>query len=148
MTELELSGQAYRVGKLDAMRQFHVSRRIAPIIPTLAPVFVKIAQDGSVTKDVSIVLHLLEPFGQALSDMSDEASEYVMSTCLSVVQRRTMQNTWAPVWSAQAKSCMFDDMDLSVLMQLALRVITDSLGPFIAGLLTSQQAAPEAQTAG
>ncbi|WP_175777636.1 phage tail assembly chaperone [Burkholderia anthina] len=40
-TEIELSGKRYQIGKLNAMQQFHVSRRIAPIIPSMIPVLMK-----------------------------------------------------------------------------------------------------------
>lgn len=143
MTEFEISGKQYRVGKLDAFKQFHVSRRIAPIIPTLVPVFLKISKDGSVTKDLAGIAELLVPFADGIAAMSDVDSEYVIGTCLSAVQRQSMTN-WTPVWSQSARAAMFEDMDLGVIMQIVLRVIQDSLGPFIQGLLTSQMSSPAA----
>jgi hypothetical protein len=134
--EIELNGYTYRIGKLNAMDQFHVSRRIAPIIPTLIPVFLKLAQGGGLTGNLSALGDALQPFAEGISTMSDEASEFVLSTCLSVVHRQTGQ-TWAPVWSRQHKASMFEDMDLSVLLNLAIRVIKDSMEPFIRGLVTS-----------
>ncbi|WP_241301001.1 phage tail assembly chaperone [Burkholderia cenocepacia] len=40
-TEVQLNGTRYVLGKLSAMQQFHVSRRIAPIIPPMIPVLMK-----------------------------------------------------------------------------------------------------------
>ncbi|OXJ20254.1 phage tail assembly chaperone [Burkholderia sp. AU6039] len=40
-TEVQLNGARYAIGKLSAMQQFHVSRRIAPIIPPMIPVLMK-----------------------------------------------------------------------------------------------------------
>ncbi|CAG9196745.1 phage tail assembly chaperone [Burkholderia vietnamiensis] len=40
-TEVQLNGVRYAIGKLNAMQQFHVSRRIAPIIPPMIPVLMK-----------------------------------------------------------------------------------------------------------
>lgn len=40
-TEIQLNGVRYAIGKLSAMQQFHVSRRIAPIIPPMIPVLMK-----------------------------------------------------------------------------------------------------------
>lgn len=134
--EIELNGNTYRIGKLNAMDQFHVSRRIAPIIPTLIPVFLKLAQGGGLTGNLTALGDALLPFAEGISSMSDEASEFVLATCLSVVHRQT-GTTWAPVWSKAAKATMFDDIDLSVLLNLAIRVIKDSLEPFIRGLVTS-----------
>lgn len=41
VTEIQLNGGRYVIGKLNAMQQFHVSRRIAPIIPPMVPVLMK-----------------------------------------------------------------------------------------------------------
>lgn len=136
MIEINLGGQAYRINKLDAMRQFHVSRKLGPIVPTLVPVFLQMARDGGV-KDFGASAALLQPFADALAGMSDADAEYVLATCLSVVRRQTTAETWAPVWSDKSKVCMFDDMDLGTMVQLTLEVVKDSLGPFIRGLLTS-----------
>ncbi|MGN5479524.1 phage tail assembly chaperone [Cupriavidus basilensis] len=38
-TELDLNGSRYSIGRLSAMQQFHVSRRVAPILPALIHVF-------------------------------------------------------------------------------------------------------------
>ncbi len=138
MVEFEINGQKYRAGKMDAFKQFHVSRRIAPIIPTLIPVFVKLSQDGSLLSDFAGLADVLAPFADGLSNLSDEASEYVIASCLSVVQREQGKN-WAAVWSTSGNVCMFDDMDLSVMIQIVIRVIQESLGPFIRGLLISPE---------
>lgn len=142
MMEFMIGDKNFVAGKLDAFKQLHVSRRIAPIIPTLVPIFVKLAKDGSM-KDLSGLAELLTPFAEGLAGMSDESSEYVISTCLSVVKRQAAGGNWSPVWSQSAKACMFDDMDLGDLIQICVKVIQDSLGPFIRGLLTSQMGSPE-----
>lgn len=140
MIEFELQGQTYRIGKLDAFKQWHVSRRIAPIVPTLIPIFMEISK-GS--KDIPSISELLQPLADCLAGMSDEQSEYVIATCLSVAQRKSGSN-WAAVWNKGANACMFDDMDLSVIIQIVIKVVQDSLGPFIQGLLMSQQGSPMA----
>lgn len=141
MKEFELSGQSYRVGKLDAFKQFHLSRRIAPIIPTLIPVFVKVMRDGGIGEDLLGLVEVITPFTEGLASMPDEAAEYVLTVCLSACQRQTGQ-TWAPVWSQAANACMFDDMDIAQMMQIVAHVVQDSLGSFISGFLTGQQAKP------
>lgn len=142
MMEFTIGDKNFRAGKLDAFKQLHVSRRVAPIIPTLVPVFIKLAKDGAM-KDLSGLAELFAPFAEGLAGMSDEASEYVISTCLSVVKRQAEGGNWTPVWNQGAKACMFDDMDLGDLIQICVKVIQDSLGPFIRGLLTSQMGSPE-----
>ena len=136
MVEFEEGGNAYRVGKLNAFQQFHLSRRVAPLVPKLVPLVVKMAREGGLKDDIAGTAELMQPFADALGGMADADAEYILSTCLSVVQRDT-GGTWAAVWNAQARSCMFDDIDLGLMFRLSFRVLQDSLGPFIRGLLTS-----------
>lgn len=135
--EFTIGEKQFRAGKLDAFKQLHVSRRIAPIIPPLIPIFVKVAKDGDLTKDIEGFAAVLEPFAEGLAGMSDADTEYVFGTCLSVVKRQVGTN-WTPVWNAQANVCMFDDIDLGEMIQIVIKVVQDSLGNFINGLLTSQ----------
>ena len=75
----------------------------------------------------------MTPFVNALADMPDEAAEYVIAACMGVVSRQ-QANGWRPVWSGG--SSLFDDMDMGVIGPLVVRVITESLGPFLRGLFT------------
>ena len=135
--EFEIAGQRYRAEKLDAFKQLHVSRKIAPIIPKLLPMFMKFAGNADALRDdLDGLAEAFEPLAQALADMPDADCEYVFGACFSVVFRY-QQNGWTTIWVPSVKSLMFDDIDLGVMFQLASRVIMDSLGPFIRGLLAN-----------
>jgi hypothetical protein len=165
-TEIELNGHRYQVGRLSAMQQFHVSRRIAPIIPPMVPVVMMFyagleqgknesasetpneAAPRRALKLVESIAPVLQPFADALASLKDDDAEYVFGTCLSVVERQH-QNGWAKVWSAAHKTSMFDDLGLETTLPLVVRVIATNLGNFIGGLLTSQASSPgAANTAG
>ncbi|MBU9534717.1 hypothetical protein KTE49_30240 [Burkholderia multivorans] len=153
-TEIELNGTRYAIGKLSAMQQFHVSRRIAPIIPPMIPVLLQFYEEMDKTEKVSAdekqgvlalvtsVAPVLQPFADALAGLKDEDAEYVFGTCLSVVERWQGAG-WAKVWSVAHKTSMFDDIGIDVMLPLVVRVVVANLGPFISGLLTSQ-ASPSA----
>ncbi|MBR8655956.1 hypothetical protein KDH83_21840 [Achromobacter sp. Marseille-Q0513] len=146
--EIDLNGHRYSIGKLSAKQQFHMSRRIAPIVPTLIPVFVRLAAGGKrISEDPGGMADVLQPLADGLAAMKDEDAEYVLDTCMQAVQRK-QEHGWANVWSASQRVPMFQDIDLAVMLPLALRVITENLGPFIQGLLTSQTGSPEATQAG
>ncbi|MCA8073211.1 phage tail assembly chaperone [Burkholderia vietnamiensis] len=181
-TEIQLNGVRYVIGKLNAMQQFHVSRRIAPIIPPMIPVLMKFyaeleqadvareqarknaalaalaegveapeAAGAGVTADrsrellsmVDAIAPVLQPFADALAGLKDEDAEYVFGTCLSVVER-WQSTSWAKVWNFGHKTAMFDDIGIDVMLPLVVRVVVANLGPFIAGLLTSQASSPAA----
>ena len=102
--------------------------------------FLKVQQmEGKLKDSIGAIAELLQPFADGIAALPDASAEYIISTCLSVVRRRQGDH-WAPVWSVQANGVMFDDInDIGSIMPLVLRVIQDNLGPFISGLLTSQQ---------
>lgn len=146
MVEITLSGNQYRIGKLNTFNQLHLSRKLAPLVPELVPAFVKIqkvlapaeGQDAPVIglDQVADIASLLGPFTDALAGLSDEDTEYITSLCMSVVQRQSGA-TWAAVWNASAKTFMFQDIELDTMLLLQVRVIQANLGNFIRGLLTS-----------
>ncbi|MCA8480239.1 hypothetical protein LGN35_20050 [Burkholderia multivorans] len=154
-TEIELNGTRYAIGKLSAMQQFHVSRRIAPIIPPMIPVLLQFYEEMDKTEKVSAdekqgvlalvtsVAPVLQPFADALAGLKDEDAEYVFGTCLSVVERWQGAG-WAKVWNFTHKTSMFDDIGIDVMLPLVVRVVVANLGPFISGLLTSQASSPAA----
>lgn len=147
--EIQLGGNAYSIGRLTAKQQFHVSRRIAPIIPPLIPVFMKLAKTtggaagaiGALTGDLDGFGQALQPFADALAAMNDADADYVMDNCLTAVQRQ-QPTGWARVMSPEQKTLMFQDMDMAVILPLVVQVIVANLGPFIQGLLTSQASSP------
>lgn len=140
MIEFDIGDKQYRADKLNAFQQFHVSRKIAPLVPALIPVFLSVTRmKGGLAANLPSIADALQLFADGLAALPDEAAEYVISTCLSVVRRRQGDN-WAAVWSGSAKAMMFDDInDMGTILPIVYRVIEHNLGPFIQGLLTSQQ---------
>lgn len=146
MAEFELGENTYRIGRLDAFRQFHLSRKIAPLIPTLIPAFLTLrntSREGAAASDLGSMAEAFAPFAEGIANMSDEAAEFILGSCLSVVQRKH-GSAWMPVWSAQNKTCMFDDIDLAQMVQISVRVMEGSLGPFLRGLLANPTTAESA----
>jgi hypothetical protein len=118
--EFEIKGQQYRSGKLDAFKQFHVSRRLAPVLSGMASLAESPQTDFT---------ELLQPVAEAIAHMPDSDCDYILQTCLSVVQRQ-QGNAWANVYAPNTKALMFDDVDLSTMLQIAVKVIQDNLAGF------------------
>ncbi|MGN4188688.1 phage tail assembly chaperone [Burkholderia gladioli] len=145
-TEIELGGQRYQIGRMSAMQQFHVSRRIATVLPPLIRAYLSMgASDKPLTKNLALLATSIEPVMEALSQLKDDDAEYVVGSCLAVVERQHM-NGWAKVWSAQHRTALFDDVDMSSMLVLTGHVIVETLGPFISGLLTSLASSPSEAT--
>lgn len=123
---MKIGAHEYQIGKLDPKRQFHVVRRIAPLMVQ--------ASAG----DMPAVL-------QALAAMSDVDVDYVLDTCLAVVARK--QETaggvvYAPV-QPRPGQIMFSDLQASDLLEISMAVIQDSLGNFFTIAQSVSEATPK-----
>lgn len=143
MNELITIGEHdYTIGRLNALDQFHVSRKIAPIVPTLMPIITEVAK-GDLSKAIESIelgdnnelgsleplAQALEPFMEAFAKMPEDDVNYVIHKCLSVVKRGSSV-------VCRGQTIMFDDLDMGQILPLVVAVIRVSLGNFIQGLLT------------
>ncbi|WP_257824718.1 phage tail assembly chaperone [Burkholderia glumae] len=145
-TEIEIGGQRYQLGRMSAMQQFHVSRRIATVLPPLIRTYLDMAtSDKPMTKNLKLLATSIEPVMEALSQLKDEDAEYVIGACMRVVERHHGDG-WARVWSPTQNVCMFDDIDMGAMLTLTGYVIMENLGPFIQGLLTGLASSPSEAT--
>lgn len=120
---VEVGGQKYRIGRIDARKQFHVARRLAPLLAGMS---------GLTDKNAGFAA-LIAPLTDALSGMSDEDVDYVLDVCLGVCQRIQSNGQGAPV-TARGGSLMFEDIDMGQMIQLAVKVIQENLGGFFPGV--------------
>lgn len=77
---MEINGIEYSIGRLNAVDQFHVSRKIAPIVPKLMPIIAEVAK-GDLAKAIESIdggesgdLSDLQPLADALSPLMDAQS--------------------------------------------------------------------------
>lgn len=127
--EIEVNGASYRVGKLDAVRQLHVARRVLPFMLQMglsASMLKQILQGGAGQEEM---LKVIEPAIEALSKMSDDEVNYVIDATLRVVSRREDAG-FAAVWVQGALA--YHDITLPVLLQLVQAVLKENLSGFFA----------------
>lgn len=106
-------------GRLDAFTQLHVARKLGPSIPIVEGLIDK----RNAEKDKGILIVLM------LSHVSDADAEYIVRKCLSVVVRREDGGKPAKI-QAPDGTLMFDDLDLTKMLELAMMVIEENLGDF------------------
>lgn len=121
--ELELDGHTYRVGKLDARAQFHIVRRLAPVLGELAPAL----QGGKGGLDA------LPPIATAVAKLSDADADYCIFGLLKVVSRRQPNGLgWGPV--STENLLMYDDIGMTQMLKLAWEALTFNMSGFFAAL--------------
>jgi hypothetical protein len=124
MSSLEFThaGQNYKAGKLDVFAQFHVTRRLGPLLPELVGV-------AKGLKDDSDTMAVLEPLARIAASMKDADVEYVLHNCLAVVSRQQPGGAWAKVQSSPGV-LMFEDIDMAAMLGIVWHVLRHSLSRF------------------
>jgi len=121
--ELELDGHTYRVGKLDARAQFHIVRRLAPVLGELTPAL----QGGKGGLDA------LPPIATAVAKLSDADADYCIFGLLKVVSRKQPNGLgWGPV--STENLLMYDDIGMTQMLKLAWEALTFNMSGFFAAL--------------
>ena len=130
----------FRAEKLSAKQQFHLSRKIAPLIPPLAPLFFKMSELEGKLNSTSILslTELAEPFAEALAMMKDSDSDQVLDLTLGSVKVETTPGTWMPLWIS-GMTPVIELNDLSKLLPIVFQVVRFNLEGFISGFLTSRE---------
>ncbi len=122
---------SYRIGKLNAFEQLHISRRIAPILTALGS-GIKAAPSSINQEDLidMIVAGVLTPAAVSLAAMPDEEVNYVLFGCLRKVQRRE-GDAWAELCAPTGGNALMYDIDLPTMLKLVASVLGVNLGNFL-----------------
>lgn len=144
MSDPLIYGHAYKFGRLNAMQQFHVMRRLYAVSAALGEGFDTLRKQGGAEtllqkeKETNI-LEIITPLIRAIGQMSDQDAEYIISTCLGVVERQGAGG-WSRVQVAPGQ-LMFQDIDMPCMMALTWRVLETNLSGFFFDLLSGFPAA-------
>jgi hypothetical protein len=118
MRDVELSGCEYRVGNLPVIDQFHLARKLTPIMAGIAG------------KDEGDVLAVLSGI---MGEMSVEDSNFILFGLLKCVSKKLEGGIgWAPI--AKGQTLMYNDIILPDLIKLAFEALQENLGSFLPGL--------------
>jgi hypothetical protein len=128
--QVTVKDNLYSLSKLPAIKQFHVARRIAPLLTELAPLLKKGTTDP---------LDALIPAVNALQKLSDDDSEYVLYSLLNCASIKQPAGGFAPV--CVDKVLMFKDLPLDEMLELAGRAFLHNLGNFFSTAQPTSQGA-------
>jgi hypothetical protein len=136
MADFTVAGQSYKSGKMDAIKQSHVVRRLTPVAGSIKQAF-----DLAGQPETFSMVDAIPIMSKVVSEMSDEHWEYILYACLDITQRQ-QGTAWTRI--RMGNSLMFEDIQLSEMMQIVWSVLNDNLANFISALLAqiSAQAKP------
>lgn len=133
--ELDIEGNTYRIGKLDALTQLHVARKLAPVLATLGASVTALTTSAQDLPQEQWLLQAFRPVMDLASMMPEDDANYVIHTCLSVVSRRPAgdDGKFAPI--QRNKALMFADIEMPTMFRLVVETVKENLGPFFGGVL-------------
>lgn len=138
MTIKTINGMNFSIGKLNAMQQLHLVRRIAPIATSLIEAVgtgnLKQATERTEEENAAALAAMVGPLSEAAAALPEADVDWIMGTCLGVVER-DMGANFAPV--AIRGTIMQEDLPLPVLLQLVAAVVKENLGTFLPAASTS-----------
>ena len=141
--DLEIKGQPHRTGRLNARQQFHVTRRLAPVMiarmqgiaamaaivgASARPAADAVEPEGQPPLSGDALIAGFMPIANAIKALSDEEADYVITTCLSVCSK-LVNGQAAPVQAPNGR-LMFDDMDMAGMLKLVQAVVKENCESF------------------
>ena len=120
--DFTFQGKNFKLNKIDAFKQFHIVRRIAPILSDLIPALGAAAKtmktEGlSESEKFEEFGKIATPIMSGLSKLSDDDSNKVLFGLLSAVEIQQDGGNWAKVVSDN--QLMFSNLDLPCLLNAA-----------------------------
>lgn len=131
----EIGSRKFKLNKIDALKQFHIVRRMGPIMSELGPAMIEVSKDSvnlesmSQNEKLNQAAKFLGPVMNGLSKLSDEDSNKVLFGLLASVEVQQSSGNWAKV--ATDSSIMMQDIELPVLLQAAGRAFMFNLSGFM-----------------
>ena len=113
--EFTVNGHEYATKKLSAFDQFHVARRVAPVVAALS---------GGMEKNDA------EGIFASLAGMKDEDVDWVLNKLLEGAERKNA-GCWSPV---RKNGVTMFDLDLKELLSVCYQVFQANFENFIDGL--------------
>lgn len=138
----EVFGNRYKIGRMNALDQFHVMRRLHGLAAAAGRSFEEIQKFGGAEaleaavkeqKPTGRILDILAPVLRAVGEMREEDVNYVFDKCLSAVERQVQGGAWSPVYGRGG--LMYSDIGMPAMLVLVWYALEGNLGNFFSDLL-------------
>jgi len=148
MSDVELAGYNYRCLRLPTRTQFHVVKRLIPVLQGLAPLFSQAANqrlttddEGNSVPDFSSVtaIEAVAALSNTIGMLTDADSDFILDSALSCV-RWQQGDRWIPLLGAGGTLTNGGADDLAIQLRLLWEVLSQSLANFSFATLLPQQA--------
>lgn len=117
----------YQIGKLPAMTQFHVVRRLGPVLAAMGVSITEAMTAGKSLRDNVDMFAIMGTASEVMARMSNDDVEYVINSSLAVVKRK-QGDRWMAIMTG--KSFQFQDIDMQLMLRLTVEVLKENLAGF------------------
>jgi len=132
----QIGERQFKLNKINALKQFHIVRRIAPILGDIAPTLASMQkmniEELEENDRFEQLSKLITPIMNGLSRLSDADANLVLTGLLGAVEMKQDGGNWA--FLARDNNLMFDNLDLSILLNAAGRSLMFNLSGFFGAL--------------
>ena len=123
-----VGGHTYKVGKLDVFEQFHIARKLGPILGDVA-VALESGEGGD------RVLQAIPAVVTGFAKPSNDDMDFCLLGLLRAVERQQPNGLgWGPVVIPNTRKLAYDDIELPQMLQLAWHSLSQNMHGFFAGL--------------
>lgn len=131
--EIVLEGHTYRIGRLDAMSQFHLSRKLAPMLTTVSSQLLKLLQENKDAPQEEWLVSMMGPISEQAARMPEEDVNYILKIALGAVSRED-SGKWARITLASGQ-LVYGDIEMPTMFRLVVEVVKVNLSGFFKGLI-------------
>lgn len=111
--------------KLDAFEQFHIIRKLGPVVCALDEVRTLFAGANVMDVSISTAAAAMKPIAYMLAEMPEADCNFVLQKGLSVCERQIDSNHWQRLWNASAGQMQFSDIDWPDMLQIVYKVFEE-----------------------
>lgn len=135
-SSVDINGEIYQLSKLSPMDQFHVVRRLAPVMAGVGDLISKVVgvvSSGSKEEIEDLFNGALGPLSEAISGMKDDDVTYIVKKCLERCLRMDRTSgRGAPILVAGVPEVvfMFSDINGVVMLRLVVETIKAEISSF------------------
>ena len=120
----------FKLNKIDVFKQFHIARRLSPIMSEIfavAPKIKGLRKDMPEGEKLDAIAQLAKPIMDGFSKLSDQDANFVLMNLCSAVEIK-QANNWARI--SNGETLMFNTLDLPTLLQIAGRSFMYNISGF------------------
>lgn len=138
----KINATEFKFNRLDAVAQFHIARRLAPLLSELGPLLEafkksKLSPEDLKNGNVGELLTAMQPLATALAKLPDDEANAILFGLLAGVEMEQVGGGYSKV--SQGRQLLFANLNMATLVQLAGRSLVHNFADFFTALPSASQ---------